>query len=323
MLAGAQLSRRRRQPLRAPPRESHLAAPRTKVAEGRLSDRARSQRPTKRRVILLVILEVDLGPHKYTYVHGDPIMMIDPSGLLGAALSTTSISIGISIGISVLTTALVLNTASNLIGNIVQDSVLQAKAAELGVEYVTDVGTARKRRDRSKRHFVHGTTTNVWQGLASNIQIFTDGRPLDFGYGFYTRLFTIQGYSETSAFAIRRSNARIVDTNVPSNRTGGIPFVLVFSMTWSAWNSLTKKYYGQPDAPTPDFSPDVNLFRSISGPIFAFKDVVYGPTAVRSGGTWVADPAFSNQYKFEAGGIPHLRPVFLLPAVDLRGPTLA
>jgi hypothetical protein len=94
-------------------------------------------------------------------------------------------------------------------------------------------------------------------------------------------------------------------------------------MTWPAWESLTKKSYGQPDQPTADFEPDVNRFRSIGGPIFAFRDVVFGPTAVPRGGSWVADPNFSNQYKFEHGGIRHLRAAFLLPAVDLQGPRTA
>ena len=52
------------------------------------------QRPTKRRVILLVILEADLGPHKYTYVHGDPIGNIDPTGQMSLTTTITAIGIG-------------------------------------------------------------------------------------------------------------------------------------------------------------------------------------------------------------------------------------
>ncbi len=223
--------------------------------------------------------------HKYAYVHGDPISGVDPSGMLNASVSVGTIGIGtsIGIGISFAISAQIYNVGANLIGHAVQTAMLTAKAAELGVSYLPDVGTALDQRNRSKRHFVHGTTTNAWQGLASNIQIFTDGRPLDFGYGFYTRLFTIQGYSDVSKFAISRSKPRLADNNAVSNRTGGVPFVIVFSMDWAAWNGLSKKYYGQPSSPTPDFGPDVNKFRSVGGPIFAFKDVVYGPTAVPRG----------------------------------------
>ena len=41
-------------------------------------------------MILLVIIEVDSVPHKYGYVHGDPIQGVDPTGMfLGTAISVT------------------------------------------------------------------------------------------------------------------------------------------------------------------------------------------------------------------------------------------
>jgi hypothetical protein len=149
-------------------------------------------------------------------VHGDPTNLVDPSGLLGVGTTGTTISVATSIGISIASTAWLVNTASNLIGNIVQGAALRAKAAELGVEYVSDVRIAQSRRDQSKRHFVHGTTTNAWQGLANNIQIFTDGRPLDFGYGFYTRLFTIQGFGGQTQYSYLRMCPQAVRAEYPS-----------------------------------------------------------------------------------------------------------
>ncbi len=82
---------------RASPRELLVAALHPKLAEDGLFRRAHSPRPTKRRVILLVVLEVDLGPHKYTYVHGDPIMGVDPSGEMH--ISAAVVQLGIIGGI--------------------------------------------------------------------------------------------------------------------------------------------------------------------------------------------------------------------------------
>ena len=258
--------------------------------------------------------------HKYAYVHGDPIQGTDPTRLLTSA--EVNVSMAISIGISVGFTAMLVNSATNLIGDLVYAQALKAgeKASNLDVETYTQ---ARRKRDRSKRYFVHGTTTAVWKGSLQDIAIFY-GRPLDFGYGFYTRRFDLQRYSEVSRFAQMRSNAA-KRPNVPenlSNTVGGLPFVVEFSMKWTHWDQLSKKYYGSPEAPDPSFEPFVNLNRSGGGPPLTGKDVVYGPTAVKDPITqrWVSSPTLSTQFKFEYAGIRKLRPAFVLPAKDLINP---
>ena len=90
MLAVPTSSRRKRKPPRAHRRaraSSCTGAPKT--CRKRSISSCAPQRSTNRRVILLVILEVHYGPHKYTYVHGDPIQLVDPTGLVGSLFGTS------------------------------------------------------------------------------------------------------------------------------------------------------------------------------------------------------------------------------------------
>ncbi|MEQ1905722.1 MAG: RHS repeat-associated core domain-containing protein [Pirellulaceae bacterium] len=272
--------------------------------------------------------------HKYLYTHADPVNGADPSGLLVSLMGGTFISslhrtgydsTVASRGISIVFTLLILNSLSDLIGNLAYEHVLVETARRLDVKYKRDVrDEIDKTRDPNKKYFVHGTTTAAWQGKANDIKIFDDGRKLDFGYGFYTRAFDLQGFSDASRFAINRSNYMSSSVFGPvSDKTGGLPFVILYEMNISDWKSLSRKDYGVPFNPTPDYERDVNNYRSDTGPLYAGKDVVFGPTARLSGRKWVADSTMSNQYKFEAGGIAKLRAKYILPAIDFYGPWLA
>ncbi len=86
-------------------------------------------------MIVLVILELHLGPHKYTYVHGDPITGIDPTGLnasfsLGGILGT--------IGIIAKWSAITLPAVANVLVG-VRESKLLARSKHRLLEYTVDV----------------------------------------------------------------------------------------------------------------------------------------------------------------------------------------
>ena len=74
-------------------------------------------------MILLVILEVDSVPHKYTYVHGDPVNLTDPTGMfasvgisLGGFISTTVRLAGVSAAVTALGSAAVIGASSYNVG---------------------------------------------------------------------------------------------------------------------------------------------------------------------------------------------------------------
>jgi hypothetical protein len=115
----------------------------------------------------------------------------------------------------------------------------------------------------------------------------------------------MQSYWEVSSFAIGKAQ-----------RFGGSPFVIVYGIKRLDFDSFNRKYYGEPNAPYPDFEPDVNHYRSLSGFVTSGFDVVYGPTAVPGGEGWVVSDRYTKQFKFEAGGTKKLKPMFLLPADD-------
>ncbi len=79
---------------RAPPRAKAFLHERIQNLPKAVASIVRTQKPTKRRVIVLVVLEVHLGPHKYTYVHGDPIQGVDPSGKFIGVATIVGFAIG-------------------------------------------------------------------------------------------------------------------------------------------------------------------------------------------------------------------------------------
>ncbi len=83
MLVAPKTRRRPRHPSRAHRRAGVsrcTSSPKTCAAESQ--SRRCVSKATNHRVILILVIQVDLRAHKYAYVHGDPVMGVDPSGLV-------------------------------------------------------------------------------------------------------------------------------------------------------------------------------------------------------------------------------------------------
>ena len=189
MLAGAKIQRRKRPPLRAHRRArstSCTTAPKTCRRQSLPS--CALSKPTKRRVILLVVLEVHLGPHKYTYVHGDPIQGVDPTGLFnantslgGLAISTMTVGIGVAVGLSLIAASL---TAQHL------NDYSWAETAARDWEIRFDV----IRFQRPSNPFTAGATETEFRAAFTEAAEFWER----FGYDLVIRSFTTvahEGYA--------------------------------------------------------------------------------------------------------------------------------
>jgi len=248
--------------------------------------------------------------HKYGYVHAEPVQGVDPSGLLaGGATSTgTAMSGALSIsGMNLAATLLVIKAVHDLLPK--TDPLLRRIAEGLDVEIRirTDV---EKDRDRNPNYmyFVHGSSSGLWLDDTVRIDPQQGSPRLDFGLGFYTFRASNEGITRATERAVTMSNSP----------NGGTSFVLVVRMLRAHWNRLTKMNYGTRYNPTNAYLPDVNAFRSGKA-VFTGKDVAFGAVAHRAATgnwTWVANPAYPEQYKFETiVGVSRLEPVALVPII--------
>jgi RHS repeat-associated protein len=247
--------------------------------------------------------------HKYVYATNDPVQFIDPTGLFFSAVGSVNVA-GISaagFAQSLGASLLVLNSVNNLL-NLHPEHNRLARNLDTEVISRKDVETER-RNNPGKRYFAHGSSSGAWSG--SEIDP-TRGNPnFDFGLGFYTFEATPQGLRRASQQAINRT------TGTPPNG-GGIGFVLVVRISDGAFNGLRQKSYGTRYAPSSDYAKDVNAFRSgTRQPPLTGSDVAFGPVAHRATSgpwTWVANPSYPEQYKFEtAFGTRQLEPVGIIP----------
>lgn len=249
--------------------------------------------------------------HKYLYTGGDPVNGIDPTGLFASAVGATT---GVSLSIS-LEATVVLNVA--LIVNVQRLIYPHPEYTRLATDLDTDVITAtdvdtERRRNPGYVYFAHGTSSGVWSGTASDIDPMVGRTDLDFGRGFYTTLATTEGIAQTAQLALRAAEM-----------SGGLSFILIVRIQQGAWNYLSKKSYGTRYSPSPDYLPDVNAFRSEARqpPITGF-DVASGAVAKRTNigpWTWVANPLYPEQYKFETiAGTSKLEPVGIVPVFGLQ-----
>jgi len=255
-----------------------------------------------------------LSLNKYLYTHGNPVGGIDPSGLLSTIEVGVASSIAVSID-SLLITALIVGKIQQTINDTAASAQLQHVAQQLDTEVFRSVKDIKE--PPNSRIFVHGSNAGQWLNT-TGIAAIGSG---DFGTGFYTFQNSTRGVTAAANLALSRARSSI--------RGGGLGFVLFVAIDANAFGSLSKRFFGFPNSPSPDWSPTVNSFYENGGRGFLRVDVAIGPysrtvTTRGFGSELLVNPSFPNQYKFETStAISQLKPIGIIPAYNLVGPRLA